>query len=60
MNGLKPPSLPMLALATASTGTLYWATFKEESLFLLVCAAVCTLIVADLIRIKMADLGEGK
>ena len=57
---LKPPSLSLLALAAASTGTLYWAAFQEESLFFVVCASVCTVLVVDLVRIKIAALEEGK
>lgn len=57
---LKAPSTPMLALAIASVGLLYWAAFKEESLFLFVCASICTVLVADLIRIKIAALEKTK
>lgn len=54
----KAPSTPMLVLAIASVCSLYWAAFKEESLFLVVCASICTVLVADLIRIKLATPSE--
>ena len=55
---MKKPSTPMLALAIASVGSLYWAAFKEESLFLVVCASICTVLIVDLIRIKLATPSE--